>query len=50
MTVVKGALTIKRVDDEEWTTYRDGEAFNVPGNSTFDVKVVTPTAYLCEYL
>jgi uncharacterized protein YaiE (UPF0345 family) len=50
MTVVKGALTIKRQGDDDWTTYQAGEAFNVPANSSFDLQVTTATAYLCEYL
>lgn len=50
MTVVKGALTIKRVDDESWLTFRSGEAFDVIADSSFDVKVDIATAYLCEYL
>jgi purine/pyrimidine-nucleoside phosphorylase len=50
MTVVKGALTIKRVSDEEWVTFAAGEAFDVIGDSSFDLKVAVATAYLCEYL
>lgn len=50
MTVVKGALTVKLPDSEEWITYEAGQAFNVIGDSSFDLKVATPTAYLCEYL
>lgn len=50
MTVVKGALTVKLPDSEEWITYEAGQAFNVVGDSSFDLKVTTPTAYLCEYL
>ncbi|MDN3616100.1 MAG: pyrimidine/purine nucleoside phosphorylase [Vibrio gallaecicus] len=50
MTVVKGSLTIKRVGDSDWTTYRDGSAFDVVGDSSFEVKVTEATAYLCEYL
>mgnify|MGYP001229644137 CR=1 FL=1 len=50
MTVVKGALTIKRTDEEQWTTFVAGQAFEVVGDSSFDVKVEEPTAYLCEYL
>ncbi|RJX70962.1 DUF1255 family protein [Vibrio sinensis] len=50
MTVVKGALTIKRVGDSDWTTYQAGEAFDVVENSSFDLKVTEATAYLCEYL
>lgn len=50
MTVVKGALTIKRVGDDEWSTFSSGEAFEVIGDSSFDLKVDVATAYLCEYL
>lgn len=50
MTVVKGALTVKLPGSEEWITYEAGQAFNVVGDSSFDLKVITPTAYLCEYL
>ncbi|WED24533.1 pyrimidine/purine nucleoside phosphorylase [Vibrio sp. JC009] len=50
MTVVKGSLTIKRVGDEDWSTFNAGEYFEVVGNSSFDLKVAVSTAYLCEYL
>lgn len=50
MTVVKGALTIKRVGDADWTTYSSGESFDVAGDSSFDLQVKEATAYLCEYL
>jgi len=50
MTVVKGAMTIKRVGDDDWKTFNSGDAFEVAGNSSFEVKVATSTAYLCEYL
>ena len=50
MTVVKGVLTIKRDGELDWSTYRDGESFNVAGDSSFQLKVEIATAYLCEYL
>ncbi len=50
MTVVKGELTVRLAGSEEWKTYRDGEAFDVPAHSSFDLKVTIATAYLCEYL
>ncbi|MCW8924562.1 MAG: pyrimidine/purine nucleoside phosphorylase [Gammaproteobacteria bacterium] len=49
MTIVSGALTIKLAGENEFTTYRAGESFEVEANSTFDVKVETETAYLCLY-
>jgi uncharacterized protein YaiE (UPF0345 family) len=50
MTVVKGALTIKRPGETEWCIFTSGQAFDVAGDSSFDVKVDEATAYLCEYL
>lgn len=50
MTVVKGAMTIKRDGDSEWQTYQSGESFEVAGNSSFDLQLSVTTAYLCEYL
>ncbi|MDF4605816.1 pyrimidine/purine nucleoside phosphorylase [Vibrio parahaemolyticus] len=50
MTVVKGALVVKRVGGADWTTYSSGESFDVEGNSSFELQVNDATAYLCEYL
>uniref|UniRef100_UPI0008D9A5C5 pyrimidine/purine nucleoside phosphorylase n=1 Tax=Vibrio sonorensis TaxID=1004316 RepID=UPI0008D9A5C5 len=50
MTVVKGALTIRRKSDSDWMTFNSGESFEVEANSSFDLKVEASTAYLCEYL
>ncbi|MCL4125376.1 UNVERIFIED_CONTAM: hypothetical protein GTU68_008198 [Idotea baltica] len=50
MTVVTGALEIKRTTDIDWVVFSSGESFSVEGNSSFDVKVSIETAYLCEYL
>jgi uncharacterized protein YaiE (UPF0345 family) len=48
MTVVSGELDAKV--DGTWRTYPAGTAFEVPGNSGFDVRVREPVAYLCEFL
>lgn len=50
MTVVKGSLTIKRLGDDQWSTFKSGDTFEVAGNSSFDLQVAEATAYLCEYL
>ena len=49
MQVISGALTVKLPDADEWQTYSENEAFNVPANQSFDVKVEVATAYLCTY-
>lgn len=49
ITIISGALTIKRPEDNEEKTFNAGEVFNVAANCAFDVKVTTETAYLCLY-
>ena len=49
MTVVSGALTVRRPGREDWETFEAGASFDVPGNSSFDLQIATPTAYLCRY-
>ena len=49
MTVISGALSIKRSDDKNEITFSSGESFDVAENSAFDVRVETETAYLCLY-
>ncbi len=49
VTVISGALSIQLADEDRYTTYSEGGHFNVPGNSSFNVKVETETAYLCLY-
>ena len=49
MTVISGALSIRRPDDKNEITFSAGESFDVAKNSAFDVRVETETAYLCLY-
>ncbi len=49
MSVVSGALSIKRPDAEEFVTFTAGQSFTVEANKKFLVQVATDTAYLCTY-
>lgn len=49
MTVVTGALMIKRPVDSEWVTFQAGQSFDVPADVSFEVRVEQPTAYVCRY-
>jgi purine/pyrimidine-nucleoside phosphorylase len=49
MTVVSGALTVKLPGSESWTTFRQGDTFQVPANAKFQLRVEGDTAYLCTY-
>lgn len=49
MTVVSGSLEITLKDESQSRIYQAGESFEVAADSSFDVKVVEQTAYLCTY-
>lgn len=49
MTVVSGALNIKRASDADFITFEAGQSFEVPKDQEFQVLVKEPTAYLCHY-
>ena len=49
MTVVTGALTIKRPADTDWVAFAAGQSFDVPADVSFGVRVEQPTAYICRY-
>ena len=49
MEMMSGELEI-RLPGEEWKTLNTPETFNVPANSSFDLKIKTPTDYCCSYI
>ncbi len=49
MEIMSGEIAVK-LPGEEWKTLNTPETFNVPANSSFDVKVTTPTDYCCSYI
>jgi len=49
MEMMSGELDIK-LPGEEWKTLSTPETFNVPANSSFDLKIKTPTDYCCSYI
>ena len=50
MEILAGELTYRLDGSDEWLAVNGGEAFNVPGNSSFDLKVVSLVDYCCSYL
>jgi uncharacterized protein YaiE (UPF0345 family) len=50
MTVVAGTLEVRLSGEGGWSTHPRGTVFEVPGESTFEVRAATPAAYLCEFL
>ncbi len=49
MEMLSGELDI-RLPGEEWKTLNTPETFNVPANSSFDLKIKTVTDYCCSYI
>jgi uncharacterized protein YaiE (UPF0345 family) len=49
MEIMSGELDIK-LPGEEWKTLHTPESFNVPANSSFDLKIKTVTDYCCSYI
>jgi purine/pyrimidine-nucleoside phosphorylase len=49
MEMLSGELEV-RLPNEEWKTLNTPVSFEVPANSSFDVKVKTVTDYCCSYI
>ena len=49
MSVVSGELIVTLPGNGEAKSFSAGESFDVPANSSFDVRVPVDTAYLCLY-
>jgi len=49
MEIMSGDLDIK-LPGEDWKTLNTPETFNVPANSSFDLKIKTVTDYCCSYI
>ena len=49
MEILSGELDIK-LPNEDWKTLNTPETFNVPANSSFDLKIKKVTDYCCSYI
>ena len=50
MEILAGELEVLLPGAEKWHTIKGGEAFDVPANSSFTMKVKTPSDYCCSFL
>lgn len=50
MEIVAGVVEVLLEQDSNWETIKAGEYFEIPANSTFDIKVKTITDYCCTYV
>jgi purine/pyrimidine-nucleoside phosphorylase len=49
MELNAGACRIRRAGETAWSTYKAGERFEVPGNSSFDIETLEMLDYVCHY-
>jgi len=49
MEIMSGELDVK-LPNEDWKTLNTPETFNVPANSSFDLKIKTVTDHCCSYI
>lgn len=50
MEILAGQLSYRIDGTDIWLAVRGGESFNVPGDSSFDLKVTELVDYCCSYL
>ena len=50
MEILAGSMDIRIAGSDTWHTYGPGTSFNVPANSSFDLKVTEVSDYCCSYL
>ena len=50
MEIYSGELTVKLPGSDTWETITGGMRFEVPANTTFQVKVTVITDYCCSYI
>jgi|SRR5690606_1652723 len=49
MECVAGGCEYKLADTDTWLKAAPGDRFNVPGNSSFDIRVSDAFHYICHY-
>jgi uncharacterized protein YaiE (UPF0345 family) len=49
MELVDGTCRIRLAGSSEWVDYAGGQAFDVPGNSSFDIEVTQTLHYVCHF-
>lgn len=50
MEILAGELEVLLPGNNNWQKVSGGEAFNVPANAKFTVKIITGTDYCCSFL
>ena len=50
MEITAGECRVRQAGQSDWKTYHSGDAFNVPGKSSFEISVAAGIAeYICSF-
>lgn len=49
MEIVDGLCRVQLKGESEWKSYRGGESFQVPGDSSFNIETVEMVNYVCHF-
>jgi purine/pyrimidine-nucleoside phosphorylase len=47
--MAQGELAVLYPNETEWQSFVEGQSFDVAGDSSFKVKAVVESAYLCKF-
>lgn len=47
--VIQGHCRVKIADAQGWVDYEAGQSFDIPGNSSFEIEIVTLLDYVCNF-
>lgn len=50
MEILGGSIDVKLPGSDEFVTYKEGEIFEVPANSKFNLEVKEVADYCCSYI
>ncbi len=50
MEIIDGELEVLLPGNDDWQSIKGGEAFNVPANAQFGIRILSPTDYCCSFL
>jgi len=49
MELLGGTCRVRLAGESHWQDYAEGESFNVPANSSFDIEVTELLDYICHF-
>jgi uncharacterized protein YaiE (UPF0345 family) len=49
MEINSGVCKVRLEGESEWKTFKAGDKFTVPGNSSFDIETIETLDYVCHF-